>query len=65
MFKKLLSVLAVVASTSPALAYTSMNEGMVERDILTSTLRATGTVVLYDDPMCDEDGAYGGYQPAT
>ena len=39
-------------------------KGMVERDILTSTLRATGTVVLYDDPMCDEDGAYGGYMPS-
>ena len=60
MFKKLLPVVALVATQLPAVAspYSTL------RNVnLTRVVERAGITVKFYDPMCDERGSYGGFAP--
>ena len=61
MFKKLLTVLAVVATTTPVMADTY---SATRNSSLTRMVQRAGVTVKLYDPMCDERGSYGGYVPS-
>ena len=61
MLKRILSVVALCASVSPAIASPS---GMLRDNHLTRVVEATGVTFKTWHPYCDEDSSYGFYQPS-
>ena len=62
MLKRILSVVALCASVSPAIASPG---GMLRSNDLTRAVEATGVTFKTSDPYCDKTGAYGFYKPAS
>ena len=62
--KKLIASLAcVVGAAAPVQANSAYR--LLNAQPLVQTVRATGTVVLYDQPRCYERSTYGYYHPAS
>ena len=61
MLKRILSVVALCASVTPAIASPS---GMLRDNHLTRVVEATGVTFKTWHPYCDEDSSYGFYQPS-